>query len=84
MAFAWVSGIACRFLRAARDFVRCEPRQEPPRPREPPIVGYLRKLEDQNRECRLVALIAELTPIRPWEWFLHNQRGVVLRGLPKS
>jgi len=44
----------------------------------PPIVGYLRKLEDQNRECRLVVLIAELQPMRPWEWILHNQRGVVL------
>ena len=23
-------------------------------------------------------LIAELEPMRPWEWILHNQRGVVL------
>ena len=44
----------------------------------PPIVGYLRKLEGQNRGCRLVVLIAELEPMRPWEWILHNQRGVVL------
>jgi amino acid transporter len=43
-----------------------------------PTVAYLRKLEDQDRERRLVVLIAELEPMRPWEWILHNQRGAFL------
>ncbi len=44
----------------------------------PPIVEYLRKLEGEDADRRLVVLIAELEPMRPWEWILHNQRGVVL------
>ena len=44
----------------------------------PPTVEYLRKLEDQDRQRRLVVLIAELEPMRPWQWILHNQRGVFL------
>ncbi len=44
----------------------------------PPIVAYLRKLEGEDADRRLVVLIAELEPMRPWEWILHNQRGVVL------
>lgn len=44
----------------------------------PPIVEYLRKLEGEDRDRRVVVLIAELEPMRPWQWVLHNQRGVVL------
>ena len=44
----------------------------------PPIVEYLRKLEGEDRDRRVVVLIAELEPMRPWQWILHNQRGVVL------
>ena len=44
----------------------------------PPTVEYLRKLEDQDSQRRLVVLIAELEPMRPWQWILHNQRGVFL------
>jgi len=44
----------------------------------PPIVEYLRKLEREEAGRRLVVLIAELEPIHPWEWILHNQRGLVL------
>jgi amino acid transporter len=44
----------------------------------PPIVEYLRKLEGEEAGRRLVVLIAELEPIHPWEWILHNQRGLVL------
>jgi amino acid transporter len=44
----------------------------------PPIVDYLRTLEDADAHRRLVVLIAELEPMRPWEWILHNQRGLVL------
>jgi len=42
------------------------------------MVGYLRKLENEDPDRRLVVLIAELQPMRPWEWILQNQRGVVL------
>jgi len=44
----------------------------------PPIVEYLRKLEGEEPGRRLVVLIAELEPMHPWEWILHNQRGLVL------
>jgi hypothetical protein len=43
-----------------------------------PIVTYLRKLEGEDSGRRLVVLIAELEPMHPWEWILHNQRGLVL------
>jgi hypothetical protein len=42
------------------------------------MVNYLRQLERENHGRRLVVLIAELEPMRPWQWILHNQRGVVL------
>ncbi len=44
----------------------------------PPIVDYLRKLEDEERFYRLVVLIPEVAPARPWQAILHNQRGFVL------
>jgi amino acid transporter len=44
----------------------------------PPIVEYLRTLEEEERYQRLVVLIPEVQPARPWQWILHNQRGVVL------
>ncbi len=43
-----------------------------------PIVDYLRKLEDEDRYHRLVVLIPEVQPARPWQWIMHNQRGRVL------
>ena len=43
-----------------------------------PIVEYLRKLEGEDSDRRLVVLIAEVEPMHPWEWILHNQRGLVL------
>jgi hypothetical protein len=43
-----------------------------------PIVDYLRRLEAQDRHRRLVVLIPEVQPARPWQRILHNQRGVVL------
>ncbi len=45
----------------------------------PPIVGYLRKLEAEDRHDRLLALIPEVRPARRWQWILHNQRGGVLQ-----
>ncbi len=44
----------------------------------PPIVEYLRKLEGEDAHRRVVVLVAELEPMHPWQWILHNQRGVVL------
>ena len=42
------------------------------------MVRYLRKLEGEDSDRRLVVLIAEVEPMHPWEWILHNQRGLVL------
>ena len=44
----------------------------------PPIVGYLRTIEAENRYYRLVVLIPEVMPVRPWQRLLYNQRGFVL------
>jgi hypothetical protein len=44
----------------------------------PPIVEYLRALEDAERYQRLVVLIPEVAPARPWQRILQNQRGFVL------
>jgi len=41
-------------------------------------VVVLRGLEGEDSGRRLVVLIAELEPMHPWEWILHNQRGLVL------
>ena len=50
----------------------------PHRSLAPPIVKYLRTLEQEERYQRLVVLIPEVQPASPWRWILHNQRGVVL------
>ncbi|HEY0716171.1 MAG TPA: hypothetical protein VGD68_01035, partial [Streptosporangiaceae bacterium] len=39
---------------------------------------YLRQLEGGDAGRRVVVLIAELEPVRSWQWILHNQRGAVL------
>jgi amino acid transporter len=44
----------------------------------PPIVDYLREIEDTERYYRLVVLIPEVAPARPWQRILYNQRGFVL------
>lgn len=44
----------------------------------PPIVEYLRELESQDRYHRIVVLIPEVQPARPWQRVLHNQRGFVI------
>jgi amino acid transporter len=44
----------------------------------PPIVEYLRTLEEAERYQRLVVLIPEVAPDRPWQRILQNQRGFVL------
>jgi amino acid transporter len=43
-----------------------------------PIVAYLRSVESGSPGRRLVVLIPEVEPSRPWEWLLHNQRGIIL------
>jgi hypothetical protein len=43
-----------------------------------PIVSYLRAIEAEDKYHRLVVLIPEVQPSRPWQWLLHNQRGLVL------
>ncbi len=51
----------------------------------PPIVEYLRGLEAQDRYHRIVVLIPEVQPLRPWQRILHNQRGFVLdRAIQKG
>jgi len=44
----------------------------------PPIVDYLRELERADPSRRLVVLIPEVQPSRPWLRLLFNQRGTVL------
>ena len=43
-----------------------------------PLVAYLRSVEAEDRYHRLVVLIPEVEPARPWQWLLHNQRGIIL------
>jgi len=44
----------------------------------PPVVAYLRELEQTNRRDELLVLIPEIQATRPWQRLLHNQRGFVL------
>ncbi|MDR2987875.1 MAG: APC family permease [Nocardiopsaceae bacterium] len=51
----------------------------------PPIVDFLRELESQDKFHRIVVLIPEVQPARPWQRILHNQRGFVLdRAIQKG
>jgi amino acid transporter len=43
-----------------------------------PIVHYLRSVEADDKYHRLVVVIPEVEPSKPWEWILHNQRGIIL------
>jgi amino acid transporter len=43
-----------------------------------PIVHYLHSVEADDKYHRLVVLIPEVEPSKPWEWILHNQRGIIL------
>jgi amino acid transporter len=44
----------------------------------PPVVKYLRELEQTKQQDELVVLIPEVQAARPWQRLLHNQRGFVL------
>ena len=52
--------------------------RSPHRSLEKPIVSYLQAIEAEDKYHRLVVLIPEVAPARPWQWLLHNQRGVIL------
>jgi amino acid transporter len=43
-----------------------------------PIVQYLQAVEAEDKYHRLVVLIPEVQPDKPWHWLLHNQRGIIL------
>jgi hypothetical protein len=43
-----------------------------------PIVSYLQSVEAEDKYHRLVVLIPEVQPDRPWQALLHNQRGLIL------
>jgi amino acid transporter len=43
-----------------------------------PVVDYLCEIERTDSYHRLVVLIPEVQPASPWQWVLHNQRGVIL------
>jgi amino acid transporter len=43
-----------------------------------PIVEYLCEIERTDTYHRLVVLIPEVQPANPWQYVLHNQRGVIL------
>ena len=43
-----------------------------------PVVDYLCEIERTDSYHRLVVLIPEVQPANPWQWVLHNQRGVIL------
>jgi len=45
----------------------------------PPVVKYLRQVEDGDRHQRLFVLIPEVQPEHWWRWILYNQRGLVLQ-----
>jgi len=50
-----------------------------------PIVDFLRDLEAGDKFHRIVVLIPEVQPARPWQRILHNQRGFVLdRAIQKG
>jgi amino acid transporter len=51
----------------------------PHRSLAPPVVKYLRQVEDDDRYHRLVVLIPEVQPEHWWLWILYNQRGFVLQ-----
>jgi amino acid transporter len=44
----------------------------------PPVVAFLKELEQAASYDQLVVLIPEVQPARPWLRILHNQRGFVL------
>lgn len=52
--------------------------RSPKRSLSKPIVRYLCEIEQADKYHRLVVLIPEVQPASPWQYLLHNQRGVIL------
>jgi amino acid transporter len=52
--------------------------RSPKRSLSKPIVKYLCEIERTDKYRRLVVLIPEVQPASPWQYLLHNQRGVIL------
>jgi amino acid transporter len=52
--------------------------RSPKRSLSKPIVKYLCEIERTDKYHRLVVLIPEVQPSSPWQYLLHNQRGVIL------
>ena len=52
--------------------------RSPKRSLSKPIVKYLCELEQSDEYHQLVVLIPEVQPSSPWQFLLHNQRGVIL------
>jgi amino acid transporter len=52
--------------------------RSPKRSLSKPIVKYLCEIEHSGKYHRLVVLIPEVQPASPWQYLLHNQRGVIL------
>ncbi len=52
--------------------------RSPKRSLSKPIVKYLCDIERSDKYHRLVVLIPEVQPASPWQYLLHNQRGVIL------
>jgi amino acid transporter len=44
----------------------------------PPLVKYLKELEQTTSHDELVVLIPEVQPLRPWQRIFQNQRGFVI------
>jgi amino acid transporter len=63
---AWNPGVQLLTLRSAH------------RSLADPIVSYLQAVEAEDKYHRLVVLIPEIQPTRPWQALLHNQRGLIL------
>jgi amino acid transporter len=52
--------------------------RSPHRSLSKPIVKYLCGIERTDKYHRLFVLIPEVQPSSPWQYLLHNQRGVIL------
>jgi amino acid transporter len=52
--------------------------RSPKRSLSKPIVKYLCEIERTDSYHRLFVLIPEVQPSSPWQYLLHNQRGVIL------
>ena len=45
-----------------------------------PIVDYVKKLADENRNRQIIVVVPELVERRWFQWLLHTQRAEILKG----